>query len=91
MDIHGYVDMDMDLVVGGLDIAKSRGLDIHTEPYAQPQADHGCSPTFIHNEHHHASRTSLFLVICLTPPTSIAPYAVLQIVWWGFVVPLKIT
>jgi hypothetical protein len=33
MDIHGYVDMDMDLVVGGLDIAKSRGFDIHTEPY----------------------------------------------------------
>jgi hypothetical protein len=32
MDIHGYVDMDMDLVVGGLDIAKSRGLDIYTEP-----------------------------------------------------------
>jgi hypothetical protein len=25
---------------------------------AQPQADHGCSPAFIHNEHCHASRTS---------------------------------
>jgi hypothetical protein len=29
MDIHGYVDMDVDLEVGGLNITKSRGLDIH--------------------------------------------------------------
>jgi hypothetical protein len=45
---------------------------------AQPQADHGCSPTLIHNEYHHTSRASR------SPSATTEPVLVAEYEEWPF-------
>ena len=52
MDIRGYVDVDVDLAVGGLDMPIIQSNPIHSEPYGRRNSIGSCLKCQVYSPPH---------------------------------------